>query len=376
MFITDYPNYLNVLFSQKVTPLIWSTHGVGKTQSIQDFADTNGHKAFVLCLGNLSDLGDLLGLADFEVDQYSGKKCATRFYRPNWMHEMFSWAKANPDKYAIIHLDEINRVPKFMQNVVLQMALNFRLHEEIFPANVRIVASANPPTKDYDGTVDMKDKAYWDRFCHLKLTPTVDSWLIYGRGKKLNEDILNFVQEHPQHLMPNVSTFSIDEYAQPSPRAMEAAARLVDVGAPEELIYGVIGAKTGSMFIQWLKDNRAKTVTVEDVLKYTKKTRQTVETMLQQERRAEIASINSQLCAHLDALNETAVTKAQARHLVEYALTLPDDIMTGLLFNLVRYPSCCYLIDEDQELHKRVDDVLAAGVVDVDALRKGDEEKK
>lgn len=365
MFITDYTSYLTTLFAAKVTPLIWSTHGVGKTQSIQDFADNGGHKVFVLCLGNMADAGDVLGLGDFQVDQYTGQKVATRFFRPNWMHELFTWAKENPTKLAIIHLDEINRAARHLQPIVLQMAINFRLHEEVFPDNVRIVASANPPTKDYDGTVDLKDKAYWDRFCHLKLTPTVDSWLSYGRKKGLNEDILNFVQEHPAHLMPSLATFSIDEYAQPSPRAMEAAARLVTLGAADELIYGVIGAKTGLMFTQWLRDNKAKTVTVDDILKYTKKTRATVAVILQQERRAEIASINNQLCTHLKELDETPVTEKQAVNIAEYAMDLPDDMMTGLLFNLVKYVSVAELIDKNEKLHKLVDSVIASGAVDL-----------
>ncbi len=369
MFLKDYPQYLSALFARKVTPFILGVRGIGKTTVLQQYADDNGHKLFNLRLGNMADLGDLLGLSDFTVDA-KGNKTATKFMMPNWQRELFDWAAANPAKLAVIHLDEATRVPKHMQNPVLQIALEFRLHENVFPDNVRVVCSGNPPTKDYDGVISTKDKAYWDRFCVLKLSPTVEEWLTHQRAKGLSDDVTGFVSEHPHLLFGDTETFSVEHLIDPSARSMEAAGLLYSDGAPKELIFGLIGGKVGSMMYQWITDNKSKVIQPADVLTYTKVTAAAVAKLLEQERRAEIASLNTQLVDLLktkEAEGGKKITKKQAACLVAYLMDLPDDVLFGVLFSLIRFPEVSKAIDQDNhpQLYARCEDAMKTGKVDV-----------
>ncbi len=368
MFLKDYPSYLGYLFARKVTPFVLGSRGVGKTASVAEFCEKGGHKLFNLRLGNMADLGDLLGLADFVTDG-EGNKVATRFMMPDWQRELFDWATANPSKYAVIHMDEATRVPKHMQNPVLQIALEFRLHNNVFPSNVRVIASGNPPTKDYDGVISTKDQAYWDRFCVLKLTATAEEWLSYQRSRDTHVDVLGFIQEHPQLLFGDEATFSIESIVQPSGRSMESAALLYADGAPQELIFGLIGGKVGSMMYQWIADNKSKVIQPEDILEYKKATKVAVLKLLETERRAEISSINTQLVDFLTKREEEGKkpTKKQAAAIVGYMMDLPDDLMFGLLLNFFRIPEVSKAIDQEfhPELFNRVDEAMTTGKVDI-----------
>lgn len=373
MFIKDYPSYLRFLFARKVTPFILGGRGVGKTTGLADYCYNEGDRLFNLRLGNMADLGDLLGLSDFVIDA-AGNKIATKFMMPNWQRELFDWANANPTKYAVIHLDEATRVPKHMQNPVLQIALEFRLHENVFPPNVRVVCSGNPPTKDYDGVISTKDQAYWDRFCVLKLSATAEEWLGYQRARGIHSDVLGFVQEHPHLLFGDSETFSIEHLVQPSGRSMEAAALLYGDGAPKEIIYGLIGGKVGEMLYQWVADNKSKVVQPEDILKYNKATRAQVLSMVSSERRAEISSINTQLTDLLKKrdVDGKATTKKEAAAIVAYVQDLPDDIAFGLLFVFFQINGITTLIDRcnHPELYDRCVKAISTGAVDVKAYQQ------
>jgi hypothetical protein len=268
--ITEYKSYLNFLFKANVTPLVWGIHGIGKSAVPQQFADEGGHRLFNFRLGNMSDVGDLLGLPDFEVDSYhAGKKTATVFVPPKWRKDLFAWARANPEKYAVIHLDEVNRAHKSLLNPIFQIAIDRRLHEEEFPENVRVIASANPPLSTNDVTYwvnDFTESALLDRFCHLKLSPTVPEWLAHAKATELEPSWVGFIADQPHLLHSTKADFSIDAYCKSSNRSVEGAARLYSVGAPAELIYGCVGSAVGQAFYAFERDNKDKQLTADQIL--------------------------------------------------------------------------------------------------------------
>lgn len=270
MNITEYLSNLDFLFRANVTPLVWGIHGIGKSAVPQQYADSGGHLLFNMRLGNMNDAGDLLGLPDFQVDQYNAnKKVATSFIKMDWLNDLINFANSNPDKYAIIHLDEVNRARKDLINPIFQIAIDRRLHTTVFPPNVRVIASANPPISSNDVTYwvnDFTESALLDRFCHLKLSPTTVEWVAYAKARNLNPAWIEFIADQPHLLHATKVDFDIDAYCKPSNRSHESAAKLHALGAPAELLVGCVGSTVAQAFFVFDRDNKDKQITADQVL--------------------------------------------------------------------------------------------------------------
>lgn len=385
MNVKEFRQYLDYLFQSNVTPLVWGIHGIGKSTVPQQYADDGGHKLFNLRLGNM-EIGDVLGLPDFlvEGDAYKGKdkkKVATAFMKPDWLHELFAFAEANPDKYAIIFLDEINRVRKDMLNPVFQMAIDRRLHTYKFPANVRVIAAANPPIdngKDMYWVNDFTESALLDRFCHLKFNPTVGEWVDFAEKTGVNTDWRQFIQDQPMQLHATKTDFSIDEYCRPSNRSTEAAARLYDIQAPKELIYGCVGSSTGAAFYQWVEENRAKRISADDVMNGDYKAiRDRVKKLVDGGRIGELKTTLNEIEKICKEKSETGpeYDLAIGTNICKFLNDLPIDVVYKSAMELCTYNAICRQIStvddddkrkmpEQQKLFKRLEDALKSGEID------------
>jgi hypothetical protein len=329
MRISEYKAALPVLFAARVTALVWGRHGIGKSTAPDQFAAENGHKLFNLRLGNM-EVGDLLGLPSTDGAE-------TRFNMPDWLREVFEFATANPTKYAIIHLDEINRVRRDMLSPVFQIALDYRLHTYVFPDNVRVIASANPPTKDYQGVYDITDCAFLDRFCHIKLEPSVEEWLDYQRSIGSDDKMTRFYSQHPTTIEHVGEDFSVDSLVKPSRRSSEAAMRLYKLGAPQSLIYGCIGATVGQMFYAWVQKDEAKSIKGEQIRLEWSKVKKKVEELVKNGEMGQLKTICGEINGYYAPLKDIkAVTKKEINNLRDFFDTIPEDMAYGELLKLVR----------------------------------------
>src|SRR5690606_4467190 len=168
------------------------------------------------------DVGDLLGLADFERDR-DGNSVATKFMRPDWF-------PTNPDSKGIIFLDEVNRARRDVLQAVFQLVLDKRLHRYVLPKGWQVIAAMNPNTGDYIVT-DISDKAFMDRFCHINLAPSKQEFCKYARDRKFDDKWLQFLQEQPEMLQGELEAFDLSDI-KPSRRSWEAIDRLIKVNTP------------------------------------------------------------------------------------------------------------------------------------------------
>ena len=183
MNIKKFKEAMPYLIQANVATLIQGHHGVGKSQAVKQYCDENGYGFVDLRLGT-QDVGDLLGLADFELDA-KGNKIATKFMRPTWF-------PVDPASKGIIFLDEINRGRRDVLQAVFQLCLDKKIHEYALPKGWHVVAAMNPSTEDYIVT-DISDKAFLDRFCHIKLSPSKQEWFDYAKKTKMNAELVQFV---------------------------------------------------------------------------------------------------------------------------------------------------------------------------------------
>lgn len=332
MNVTQYLSALPYLMKTKTTALVWGYHGIGKSSVPEQFCRDNGYKLFNLRLGNM-EIGDLLGLADF-VEDKNGYKVATKFFTPDWLKELCDFAEKNPTKWAIIHLDEINHARKDVQSCIFQIVLDYRLHTTAFPKNVYVIASANPPTEDYD-VQDLTSKALRDRFCHLKFEPTVAEWMDYCRTiPNFDPEILGCINEQPALLEEKLADFSIDDFAKPSRRSWEKLNALVVAETPENIMdilgFGLVGV-IPYLALKDFRRKAEKPAPIEEILKDYKNHKEKIVKWSAWDGTGKGEIINH-ICKDLEAkVNDIKYTKKISKNLIDFLLDIPKENLVTTL---------------------------------------------
>lgn len=253
MNIKDFKASLPYLFKAELTGFLWGRAGIGKSNVIKQYADEMGYKFFPFYLGTQSDIGDILGLADFVRDK-SGTAVATTFATPKWLKDTIDYCNANPDSGAIIFLDEFNRARRDILQGMFSLALDKTFHTIRLPKNCHVIAAGNPPTDEYV-TTDVDETALMARFVHIKLEPTFDEWCEYAKGTEMNSDLLGFVKQQPVCLEGKHSAFELP--VKPDRRAWSRLDKLFKLNTPTEilyqLMYGIIGLERTVAFQEYLK---------------------------------------------------------------------------------------------------------------------------
>jgi MoxR-like ATPase len=316
---------LNVLFPARVTPLVWGYHGLGKSSVPQQIADAGGHRLVNFRLGNV-EAGELLGLPSEVVAGV--EKVATRNLMPEWLRDLITFCQQNPDKLGILHLDEINHIRRDMQSFVFQMALDHRLHETLFPENLHVICSANPPTDDYSGVFDFSNKALLSRFCHIKLQPTADEWIAYARAQDFDKDLITYIQNNPDQLDPVLQPFSIDEYANRNRRSYEFFSRFRKLGASLELQSGLIGSANVAAFYTWQEEEKSKAISGDDIFNQYSKVQDRVKKFRAEGKLGALGATIDSLVSVVGKVPEAGLLTMtpQVRNVASFICDLPPDL--------------------------------------------------
>lgn len=342
MEIRQFKTALPYMFKANVTPFVWGSHGIGKSQAVRQWCEENGYDMIDLRLGT-QEVGDLLGLADFLTDA-NGQKVATKFMTPDWF-------PTDPNARAVIFLDEINRARRDVLQAVFQLVLDRRLHQYKLPQNVYVIAASNPNTEDYI-VADIGDQAFMDRFCHVKLTPSVSEWVEYADNRGFDRNLLTFIRQQPELLDGHKNEFSIDVL--PSRRSWEAVNRLMLAETPtdvlQELCYGLLGKAATVAFIDSLT-NSERPLTAKDVLENLEQVIKKVEDQSDPKTggRPDLLKVT---CDDIKKLLEkkNKIKSEEASNLLKFMKKIPGDIC----FNLARD---LYVIDHVRD-HLDADDEL------------------
>jgi hypothetical protein len=265
MNIKDAIESLDYMFRAQLTPFFWGHAGIGKTSIIKQYAKQKGFKFFAFYLGTQSDVGDILGLADFKRDA-DGSVIATRFAMPEWLRETIDYCEQNPESGAVIFLDEFNRGRRDILAGMFSLALDKSFHTITLPKNCHIVAAGNPPTDEYF-TTDVNETALMARFVHIKLEPTFDEWVKYAENCGMNSSLVGFLKQQPELLEQQRTEFALP--VKVDRRAWERLNRLFTLNTPanllENLMAGIIGLDRTVAYQAYMR-SADKPATGEDVL--------------------------------------------------------------------------------------------------------------
>ena len=166
-------------------------HGIGKSEILTSFFNEKGLKVVTLFLGQMADPGDIIGIpSKVEKQDAAGKATArTDFTPPYWFPQ--------DGQPIVLFLDELNRARPEILQTVMDLTLNRKLAGKALPEGSHVISAVNEG-EEYQLT-DL-DPALVSRFNIYEFKPTVEEWLNWAAGQKLDERVVNFIQDNPTWL--------------------------------------------------------------------------------------------------------------------------------------------------------------------------------
>ena len=225
----------------EVTPswqniMLTGRHGIGKSQILTKYFETQGMPVKTLFLGQMSDPGDLLGLPT--KDEATGK---TAFMPPYWF--------PIDGKPIVLFLDELNRARPEILQTVMDLVLNRKLAGRPLPEGSRIISACNDGD-EYQLT-DL-DPALVSRFNIYTFRPTVEDWLLWAEKEGLDKRITQFISANPE-LLDRSSDTKEEQGLEKDPdrRAWEKVARLMErvpnpMPVHQKIVAGIVGVQAAA----------------------------------------------------------------------------------------------------------------------------------
>lgn len=243
-------NSKELLTLLEVTPawqniMLTGRHGIGKSQILTKYFETNGMTVKTLFLGQMSDPGDLLGLPN--KDEATGK---TTFMPPYWF--------PIDGKPIVLFLDELNRARPEILQTVMDLVLNRKLAGRALPEGSRIISACNDGD-EYQLT-DL-DPALVSRFNIYTFRPSVEEWLLWAERERLDERVISFISANPDLLDRSADTKEEQGLEKdPDRRAWEKVARLLEnvpspVPVHQKVVAGIVGVQAAAQLFASFRES-------------------------------------------------------------------------------------------------------------------------
>ena len=138
---------LNIAHKAQSAVHMIGDHGIGKTEIVKQFAESQGYHCEVLQL-TVMDTGDLIGIP--ETIEKDGER-VTAWAKPIWLQRV---NQANKEgKHVVVFLDELGRASVDIRQASLQMVLEGKIQEHSLGEldNLKsLIVVADNPADDYD----------------------------------------------------------------------------------------------------------------------------------------------------------------------------------------------------------------------------------
>ena len=245
-------------------------HGIGKSEILTSYFNSKGLKVVTLFLGQMADPGDIIGIpSKVEKQDAKGKATSrTDFTPPYWFPQ--------DGQPIVLFLDELNRARPEILQTVMDLTLNRKLAGKALPEGSHVISAVNDG-EEYQLT-DL-DPALVSRFNIYEFKPTVEEWLNWAASQKLDERVINFIQDNPTWLDGDSSEYKgLDKSA--DRRAWKHVSDvMLKVDAIKDIhkriIAGIVGAGAAAAFIRSAQQRNA--ITGKELLLNYDKTMKTVE---------------------------------------------------------------------------------------------------
>lgn len=264
MIISELQKVLDAVDLTNDSLLIRGEAGVGKSESIKQYAKDKNYHFTDLRLGN-QEVGDLIGIPTIE----NGK---TIWTEPEWLAEMKEAEKKG--QKCLLFLDEMNRSQPDVKASALQIVLDKQIHRHHLPKNTLIVAAINPEDSEFNNyQVDSLDPALLDRFTIVDIENNSESWVAWARKNNLEECVIEYITSNPKKL----HIIYEDGKIGPTPRSWAQVSKYVtnyidkkiDFGTLNLVVEGRLGTAVAADFM--VNVNRVSKLNVKKFLEEVEK---------------------------------------------------------------------------------------------------------
>lgn len=365
MRISQISKVLGILTKHDVVPLFWGEHGIGKTESVKQYAKDTGQECIVLNLGNMQDPGDFLGIYNF-MKGPNGEDLV-KYARPNWLPD-------DPNSHGILFLDEVNRARRDMLQAIFSLVLEKRIHQYHLPKGWHVVAAANPASDDYIVT-DTEDQAFLSRFCNIPVYGDIEEWCEYAQKQGVDGSIVSFVKEHGKMFNNSKDNFSLSNL-KPSLRNAQRLDAIVkerpEMNLLNEIVFGLLGSTAGTQYLKHLEEYQTY-IKGSDVMDNWTATKKRIQKIVKENKRLDtLTSTNDEVLALVE--NKT-LTKTEYNTVVDYMISSPVDLGYAFLKKLVA--SDKFILNNKQILEDKdiITHFKAAGIKNKEAEKESKEAK-
>ncbi len=244
----------------KVSYMLHGRPGVGKTQVVQQMAETIGARLFDLRLTTIEPQ-DLRGLPYYD---HETKK--TVWYRPEDLPD---------DGPAVLFLDELTAASPYLQPTVYGLLQERRVGRHSLPDTVFVVAAGNAAE---DGAIAYEmGTALSDRLVHLTVRATASDWIDnFAVPRALHPAVTAFIRTRPDLLETTEEALERGQMIAATPRSWERVSRIMHV-VPDRrtrdiMVAGTVGEAIAADFAT-VADDIAATVQVDEMLRASRKER-------------------------------------------------------------------------------------------------------
>lgn len=359
-----------VILKTNITPLIWGSRGIGKSQLIASLAkdlETITGKAWGLVDLRIStqEISDLTGLPKAFTwnarDLKTGRETIvteTDWSVPLWfptIEKISQKERAIPEN-GIIFLDEINRGGHQETQAIFQFVLDKRIHTHVLAPGWKIAAAANPPTEEY--LVNEFDISLLDRFLQLFLKPDAGDWLDWAASHQggIADRVTRFIYTRPEMLCEmSESENSWSPPVSSSPRSWEAVSTIMEkCRIPSELeaeVYaGLIGSIPAVTFMDFLKKEYEKPVQALQIMKNYPQVREVIKAACEAKR---IDQLNITM-QDIIALARTKPGEFNMENFFSFLMDLESDLKVTLIHALMEVKEIQPLLNNNDELFTEV----------------------
>ena len=251
-------------------PLIWGAPGIGKTAITKAVIKTLGPGHRLIDVQTSKMAPDDWSLPSIRVYKTEGGEVVEAKDIPkNWLptyeptddEEENSRRNnmANDGEGGIIFLDELSRASAEVQNTCLKLVDERIIGDRKLGSKWAIVAASNRQLDDPEGGQTEIGSALANRFQHWNFVPTVDEWISWAKGAKVDDRITTFVDFNRDHFY----LFDNQVKVNTTPRTWEALSKMLhecqaygDIvfsrADLENIIGGVVHNKTVERFVAFL----------------------------------------------------------------------------------------------------------------------------
>lgn len=247
MKLTTAKKHIVNAYHKKITAMLWSKPGIGKSSVVKQVASELGIQLIDLRLPQLEP-SDLRGIP---VPNRDTKRA--EWFMPEYLPV---------DGNGILFLDEIEKASLSVRNSALQLILDRRVGSYRLPDGWSIVCAGN---REDDGAFSQQlGSAMANRMIHFEIHPDYETWLSWARNNGISDSIIGYLAFRPDHLHrydPGVNAF-------PSPRSWEMANIMLqgieNSSEQNEILKSVVGEFVAIEYRVW--SNVYKNINIDDII--------------------------------------------------------------------------------------------------------------